>query len=69
MLHVAAAPAHHERHPQPKIHEQKLMEKAPVMSAAIANAAPPCASLRRGLMRAIIKQLKRRPARTRLINY
>ncbi len=38
MLQLAAAPAHHDRHPQPKIHAQKLMEKAAVGITASAKA-------------------------------
>ena len=38
MLQLADAPAHHDRHPQPKIQAQKLMEKAAVGIAASAKA-------------------------------
>jgi hypothetical protein len=38
MLQLAAAPAHHDRHPQPKIHAQKLIEKAAVGITASAKA-------------------------------
>lgn len=37
MLQAAAAPDHHDLHPQPKIHEQKLMDKAAVGTAASAK--------------------------------
>jgi hypothetical protein len=40
MLQLADEPAHHDRHPQPKIHAQKLMEKAAVGIAASAKAKP-----------------------------
>jgi hypothetical protein len=38
MLQFADAPAHHDRQPQPKIHAQKLMEKAAVGITASAKA-------------------------------
>jgi len=37
MLQFADAPAHHDRQPQPKIHAQKLMEKAAVGITASAK--------------------------------
>ena len=37
ILQVAAAPVHHDLHPQPKIKAQKLMESAAVGTAANAN--------------------------------
>ena len=69
ILHVADEPAHHDRHPQLKIHEQKLMEKVPVMRAAIPKTMPPRASVERDCIGAIINQLQPGAARARLINY
>jgi len=56
MLHFADAPAHHDRHPQPKIQAQKLIEKTAVGIAAITTARLFCRRDKGETIDAIIKR-------------